>query len=167
MGKIMNKIASFLALSLALVLLTGLADDQKKAANFALKSADGNIVELSRYHGKVVVLNFWATWCGPCRSEIPDFIELYEKYKNQGLEFIGVALDVDGWQSVTPYVKQTGITYPIVLPDDKIVGNYGNFNAIPTTFVIDARGTIIFQQTGMMSKARLEAKIKPLLKKRT
>jgi thiol-disulfide isomerase/thioredoxin len=161
----MKVLLSILCIILAFVFTADVSAQQKKAANFALKSAEGKTFELNKYHGKIVIVNFWATWCGPCRREIPDFIELYRKYKGQGLEIIGISVDEDGWESVTPYVKESGINYPIVLQDDKVVKNYGSFSGIPTTFIVDGNGTILFEQTGTMTKAQLESKIKPLLKK--
>ena len=154
-----------MVLLVTFVFLTGFAETGKRAPNFALKSAKGKVVQLSKYRGKVVVVNFWATWCEPCRNEIPDFIELYKKYKSKGVEFIGISVDQDGWEVVKPYVKESGINYPIVLQDDKVVQNYGGFDGIPTTFVIDAKGTIAFEQTGMLTKTQLESKIQSLLKK--
>jgi cytochrome c biogenesis protein CcmG/thiol:disulfide interchange protein DsbE len=136
---------------------------QQKAANFSLKSADGTSYRLSKYKGKVVVINFWATWCGPCRQEIPDFIEAYKKYKKKGLEIIGISLDQDGWTKVIPYVKESNINYPVVLGDEQVVQNYGGIDAIPTTFIVDRKGNIVARQTGIMSLRQLEAKLKPLL----
>jgi cytochrome c biogenesis protein CcmG/thiol:disulfide interchange protein DsbE len=135
----------------------------KKAANFVLKSADGTTYELSKMKGKVVVINFWATWCGPCRKEIPDFIEAYKKYNSKGLEIIGISLDQDGWTKVTPFVKQNNINYPIVLGDENITDNYGGINAIPTTFIVDKNGTIVDKTIGLMSLKQLEAKLKSVL----
>jgi cytochrome c biogenesis protein CcmG/thiol:disulfide interchange protein DsbE len=131
-----------------------------------LKSADGTTYQLSKYRGKVVVVNFWATWCGPCRNEIPDFIEAYRKYKSKGLAIVGISVDQDGWTNVTPYVKERKINYPVVLGDEQVVEKYGGINAIPTTFIIDKNGNIVDQHTGMMSLTELEAKVKPLLKAR-
>jgi len=136
---------------------------QRKAPDVVFKTADGKIYDLSKLTGKVVVVNFWATWCGPCRKEIPDFIEFYKNYKDKGVEIIGVSLDREGWEKVTPFLKQNPINYPIVLGNGEIAGKFSNFNAIPTTFIIDKSGKIVDEHTGVMTKSQLEAKLKPLL----
>jgi len=141
------------------------ATAQKKAQNFSLKTGDGKTYELFQHKGKVIVVNFWATWCGPCRKEIPDFIEVYKKYKDQGVEIVGVSLDKDGWAKVTPFVKQNNINYPVVLDNGAVASTFGKIQFIPTTFIIDPSGNIVDEHTGVMTKAMLEAKIKPLLKK--
>src|SRR5512135_3347041 len=109
----------------------------KPAPNFSLKTADGKTVELKQLAGKVVVINFWATWCGPCRAEIPGMLEIYGKYKEKGLEIVGVSLDQQGFSVVTPFVQRMKIDYPIVVGDGGLVAAYGNFQAIPTTFIVD------------------------------
>jgi cytochrome c biogenesis protein CcmG/thiol:disulfide interchange protein DsbE len=148
----------------ALAVLTGVAYGQsKKAADFELKTSDGKIVQLSQLKGKVVLLNFWATWCGPCRKEIPDFLEVYEQYKGKGFEIVGVSLDEDGWSVVNPFVKQYKINYPIVMGDGKVVKAFGSFQYIPTTFLIDKQGNIVHTFTGLVKKADLEKKLKTLL----
>ncbi len=159
----MKTVLNTLVVVMAIGFVGSAMAQQHKAVNFSLKDADGKAFELKKYEGKVVVVNFWATWCGPCRKEIPDFIEAYKKYKSKGLEIIGISLDQDGWAKVTPFVKQNNINYPVVLGDEQIVQNYGGFNAIPTTFIIDRKGTIVDHQTGTMSLKQLEAKLKPLL----
>jgi thiol-disulfide isomerase/thioredoxin len=136
---------------------------EKPAPNFALKNAAGQTVELKRLAGKVVVVNFWATWCGPCRMEIPGMLEVYKKYKGKGLEIVGVSLDQKGWSVVTPYVEKTKIDYPIVLGTDQVVSDYGNFQAIPTTFVVDKKGNIVGEHTGSMSKEAFEKMLAPYL----
>jgi peroxiredoxin len=151
-----------LALSLGLV---ASATAQKKAPNFTLKTGDGKSYELFQNKGKVIVVNFWATWCGPCRKEIPDFIEVYKKYKDQGVEIVGVSLDQGGWEKVNPFVKQNNINYPVVLDNGTVASTFGKIQFIPTTFIIDPSGNIVDEHTGGMTKAMLESKIKQYMKK--
>ena len=160
----MKRIIAVVVIALSFGLFT-IATAQKKAPNFSLKTGDGKTYELYQNKGKVVVLNFWATWCGPCRKEIPDFIEVYKEYKNRGLEIVGVSLDQGGWEKVTPFIKQNNINYPIVLDNGAVASTFGKIQFIPTTFIIDPSGNIIDEHTGGMTKAMLEAKIKPYLKK--
>jgi len=134
-----------------------------KAPNFALKAADGNMVELEQLKGKVVVVNFWATWCGPCRKEIPGFIEVYNQYRGKGLEIVGISLDRGGWEVVKPYIEQSKINYPIVVGDGDLAEAYGGIRAIPTTFIVDKDGMIANQHVGYMTKADLEKLVKGLL----
>lgn len=139
-------------------------EKKKKAPNFSLRTQNEKLIELSRLKGKVVLVNFWATWCPPCRAEIPDFIEVYNTYKSQGFEIVGIALDEEGWSKVAPYMEKVKINYPVVLGTEKVVQQYGGIEAIPTTFMIDKNGYIAGRQVGGLSKEALEQKLKSLLK---
>jgi peroxiredoxin len=123
--------------------------DRKAAPDFALKDADGKTVHLSDYKGKVVVLDFWATWCGPCKIEIPWFMEFEQQYKDKGFAVLGVSMDDDGWTAVKPYVAKMKMNYRIVLGNDKVGELYGGVDSLPTTFLIDRQGRIASTHIGL------------------
>jgi peroxiredoxin len=153
-----------LGLTMAVALPLGCpAQSHSKAPNFVLKTQEGKTLELKRLKGKVVVLNFWATWCSPCRAEIPGMLEVYDKYKSKGLEIIGVSLDRGGWTRVTPFVQRMRITYPVVIGDGELVELYGGIEAIPTTFIIDKKGNVAQKHIGYLSKEAFEEQIQGLL----
>ena len=137
----------------------------KQAPAWELKDVEGNTIKSSDFKGKVVVLDFWATWCGPCRAEIPSFIALQDKYGKDGLVVVGVSLDEEGASVVKPFMKRNKINYPIVMADTRIADLFGGVEGIPTTFVIDRDGKIAAKHVGLTSKAAFEKEIKPLLKK--
>jgi cytochrome c biogenesis protein CcmG/thiol:disulfide interchange protein DsbE len=158
-----------LSISVVLVILLFTAcsaqpEKRQKAPNFSLQTQNGKVIELSKLKGKVVLVNFWATWCPPCRAEIPDFIEVYNTYKSKGFEIVGIALDEDGWSKVAPYIEEVKINYLVVLGSAKVVQQYGGIEAIPTTFIVDKNGYIAGTQVGLLSKETLEQKLKSLLK---
>jgi len=138
-------------------------DGAKSAPNFVLTTAEGRTVELKKLEGSVVVLNFWATWCPPCRAEIPGMLEVYDKYRGEGLEIVGIALDRDGWNVVTPFVERMNISYPVVLGGWEIVQQYGGISAIPTTFILDRKGNVVKGHVGYLSKEDLEGIVRKLL----
>jgi cytochrome c biogenesis protein CcmG/thiol:disulfide interchange protein DsbE len=137
--------------------------DRKAAPDFKLKDADGKTVQLSDYRGKVVVLNFWATWCGPCKVEIPWFISFEKQFKDQDFAVLGVAMDDDGWKSVTPYVNDRKINYRVVMGDEETAAIFGSVDSLPTTFVIDRDGKIASVHIGLVSKATYQDEITKLL----
>jgi peroxiredoxin len=150
-------------LLLAFIVTVSFAQKSKPAPNFKLTAHDGKVVELAKLKGKVVVVNFWATWCGPCRKEIPGFMDVHNQYKEKGVVVVGVSLDQDGWEVVRPYVEKAKISYPIVVGDGSLAEAYKIPNAIPATYVVDKKGNIAKEHVGYMSKSELERIIKPLL----
>lgn len=137
--------------------------ERKTAPNFSLQDADGRTVQLSDYKGKVVLLNFWATWCGPCKVEIPWFVEFERKHKDKGFAVVGVSMDDDGWQAVKPFVSELGINYRILMGSDSIAQLYGGVDSLPTTFVIDREGRIATVHVGLVSKRSYERDIDEIL----
>lgn len=127
-------------------------DTRKLAPNFTLQDAGGSPVKLSDYRGKAVLLNFWATWCGPCAIEIPWFKEFEQQYKSRGFEVLGVSMDEDGWKVVKPYVTEHQINYRIVLGNDSVSQLYGGVESLPTSFIIDRNGKVAFVHVGLAGK---------------
>ena len=120
-----------------------------RAPNFTLYDLDNNEVSLKSFKGKVVLLDFWATWCYPCRMEIPHFIRLQEDYNSSGLEVIGIALDKGGVSTVKPFAEKEGINYTIVIGDVSVTKDYGGIKSIPTTFMIDKKGIVYIKYVGV------------------
>ena len=141
----------------------GEEDVRSDAPDFTLPMLGGGKFKLSSLKGKVVILDFWATWCPPCREEIPDFIALKNKYADKGLEIVGVALDNGGEKDVAPFAKEQGINYITVIGDDKITQKYGGIRGIPTTFIIDTNGKIVEKHVGLTSREVFEESIINLL----
>lgn len=139
--------------------------EMHEAPGWTLKDINGKSVKLSDFKGKILILDFWATWCGPCKTEIPAFVELQKKFGGEGVAVVGVSLDDDGPKPVAQFAKSTGITYPIVMSNPKILRDYGNIEAIPTTFIIDRGGKIVSKHVGLVEKETFEKEITGLLKK--
>ena len=138
--------------------------NNQKAPAFTLEDINGKKVSLSDFKGKVVIVDFWATWCPPCRKSIPDLIELQKKYKNK-IAVIGISVDMDTKSNVAPFVKQNKINYKVLYASPEVVQNYGNIDAIPTSFIIDQHGNIYTQHVGLTPKETYISEINKLLKK--
>jgi len=136
---------------------------RKAAPAFELKDASGNIAKLADYKGKVVLLNFWATWCSPCKAEMPWFEEFDKKFNDRGFAVLGVSVDEDGWKAVNPYVKEKGFHYRMLLGDEAVSTLYGGVDSLPTTFMIDKDGKIAALHTGLVAKAVYQKQIEELL----
>ncbi|HTB13541.1 MAG TPA: TlpA disulfide reductase family protein [Bryobacteraceae bacterium] len=127
--------------------------ERKPAPDFTLKDSDGKQVKLSDYKGKVVLLNFWATWCGPCKIEIPWFMDFEQTYKDKNFAVLGVSLDEDGWESVKPYIQQKKINYRVMIGTEQVAQMYGEVDSLPTTFMIDREGRVAAVHIGLVSKS--------------
>lgn len=132
------------------------------APSFSLTSLSGEKIDLQDYRGKVVLLDFWATWCGPCRIEIPGFVQLQNKYGSQGLAIIGVSMD-DGPAPVRGFYQTFHMNYPVVMGSDKLGELYGGILGLPTSFLIGRDGRIYAEHVGLTDSAVFESEIKELL----
>jgi peroxiredoxin len=139
--------------------------DRKPAPNFSLQDATGKTLKLSDLKGKVVLLNFWATWCGPCKLEIPWFEDFQTTYKDKPFTVVGVSMDDDGWKAVKPYISSAKMNYPVVVGNDKMADSFGGVDAMPTTFIIDKNGNIAASHTGLVSKEDYRQEILALMGK--
>jgi len=133
------------------------------APAFALPDLQGKTIRNTDLRGKVVVLNFWATWCPPCRDEVPDFVRLQSKYRDQGLAIVGLSLDQGGASDVRPFVDEYDVNYTMLIANQEIAESYGGILGIPTTFVLDRNGTIVKRFVGRASAEAFEEAVRPLL----
>ena len=141
------------------------AEQRKQAPELGLEDTVGKQANLKDYRGKVVVVDFWATWCHGCLQEMPWFAEFQRKYGDQGLSVIGVSLDAEGWKVVKPFVAKAAVPYRIVLGNDSRAQAYGIGN-MPDTFLIDQEGRIAATYVGMVDRSGLEKNIRTLLAKK-
>jgi peroxiredoxin len=141
-------------------------ENRKPAPRFKLPRMTGGNVQLSDYKGKVVLLNFWATWCVPCRTEIPWFAEFQEKYRDAGLEVVGVSVDDKGWKVVKPFVADTshGITYTVLLDTVDLTVLY-KLATMPKTVIVDRDGKVAAIHNGLVEKESFENELKAVLGK--
>src|SRR5690242_17346883 len=132
------------------------------APDFKLTSLDGKPVAIADSKGKVILVNFWATWCGPCRAEIPDLIELQNKYKDR-LQILGLVVDDDDADAIKSFVAEFHINYPVAIATDEIRIQYGGIAALPTSFVLDGEGRIVQKHEGLRDPVLYETEIRALL----
>jgi thiol-disulfide isomerase/thioredoxin len=137
----------------------------KVAPAFTLVTLDGKKVSLADYKGRPVLINFWATWCVPCKLEMPWFEEFRTKYAGQGFEILGIAQDDAGKDEIAKSVKKVGVTYPILLTDgkDTVANKYGGVDVLPMSFYVNAQGIVVEATAGLGSKDETEANIKKLI----
>ena len=139
----------------------------KPAPDFTLESLEGKNIRLSGYKGQAVLLNFWATWCGPCKIEMPWFVELQKEYGPQGLQIVGVAMDDASKEDIAKFVKEMGVNYPILIGKEDVGNQYGGVNVLPTTFFIDRDGKIVAREFGLQSRSLFVDNIKKSLSQGT
>lgn len=135
----------------------------KVAPDFALQSLDGKTVHLSDFRGKAILLNFWATWCEPCKVEMPWIVDLQKKYAPEGLQVLGVAMDDAGPQEIAKFTQQMGVNYPVVIGKDEVADSYGGLPFLPTTFYIGRDGKIVDKVLGIKGRGEIEDDIKKAL----
>jgi peroxiredoxin len=140
--------------------------DRRMAPDFTLTDASGQPVRLSGSRGKVVLLNFWATWCVPCGQEIPWFIEFRKSNAARGFEVLGVSMDDGGWAAVRPYIEQRQINYPVMIGNDQVAGLFGGLHSLPLTLIIDRTGRIASVHAGLCRKDEYESDIDAVLSER-
>jgi thiol-disulfide isomerase/thioredoxin len=140
-------------------------DKGSLAPDFDLKVLDsgGKTMKLSSLRGKAVIVDFWATYCGPCKVEMPWFVELQKKYGPEGLQIVGVAIDDAGEKAISDFTKKMGINYPILIGTEKVADQYGGLDGLPTTFFLDRSGKIIDRQLGLISESTIVDNIKKSL----
>ena len=129
------------------------------APDFSLASLDGKTLKLSDYHGKAVLLNFWATWCEPCKIEMPWFVELQKKYEAQGFTVLGVAMDDASPSDIADFAKKMGVNYPIVIGKEAVGDQYGGIPYLPSTFYIGRDGKVVDRVFGLVSRSEIESNI--------
>lgn len=133
------------------------------APDFALQSLDGKTVHLSDYRGKAVLLNFWATWCAPCKIEMPWFVELQKQYGPEGLQIVGVAMDDASPKEIGDFAKQMGVNYPVLIGKEAVGDAYGGVQFLPESFYIDRNGKVLDKVFGLKGRGAIEDEIKKII----
>jgi len=135
----------------------------KPAPDFALQTLDGKTLRLSDFRGKGVLLNFWATWCVPCKVEMPWFVELQKQYGSQGLQVLGIAMDDASPEDIAKFAKELGVNYPVVIGKEAVGDSYGGIPFLPATFYVGRDGKVVDKIYGLKSRSEIEDDIKKSL----
>jgi thiol-disulfide isomerase/thioredoxin len=133
------------------------------APDFSLEALNGKTMRLSDFRGKAVLLNFWATWCSPCKIEMPWFVDLQKEYGSQGLQIVGVAMDDSSKEDIAKFAKDMGVNYPILIGKEAVGDEYGGVPALPESFLIARDGRIVDRIIGLKGKAEIEDAVKKAL----
>ena len=160
---------AFLFTLLAAALVSACSSGKEKSAGvvkpvpqFTLSSLNGKTVAMKDLSNKVVVIDFWATWCGPCREEIPHLNKLYSDYKGQGLEIVGISMD-DGPDVVKEFAREMRMEYPVVMGNEELAEQFGGILGLPTTFIVDRKGNIVKKFVGLPSAEALNRVVRELV----
>lgn len=130
---------------------------------FDLQDLDGNSVTDRDLEGKVALVNFWATWCAPCKIEMPWFVDFQRKFKDRDFTVIAVSLDEDGWDPVRRFAEDLELNFPVLLGDESVAEDFGGVWALPTTLIVDRSGAVAFRHAGLVSRSTYESEIEGLL----
>lgn len=133
------------------------------APAFSLRTLDGERISLERLEGRVVLVNFWATWCPPCRQEMPGFQAVYQDYRDRGFSVVGIAMDVGGREPVEAFVRDNRIGYPVAMADEDVQLAYGGVEALPQSFLVDRQGRVRRMVSGVFSEGTLRKAVDELL----
>lgn len=139
------------------------ASKKAQAQDFSAELVNGEPFRLSDQKGKVVLMNIWATWCAPCHDETPDFVDLYNSYKDDGLVVLGVSIDEQGISVVEPFMEKYEVNYPMIIDDGSVMDKYGPTMGIPTSYIIDREGNLRYFAVGALTQKELEPKLQKLL----
>jgi thiol-disulfide isomerase/thioredoxin len=134
-----------------------------QAPDFDLPTLDGQRMKLSDFRGKAVLLNFWATWCSPCKIEMPWLVELQKQYGKDGLVVLGVAMDDTAPPKIAEFANEMGVNYPILLGTDQVSDDYGDVQYLPTTFYVDRNGVVLDKVAGLLGRAEIEKDVRKIL----
>lgn len=133
------------------------------APTWTLKDLEGRPVSSTNFQGRVVLVNFWATWCPPCRQEIPDFVKFTMEHDTNRVVILGLSVDEGGPEVVKPFVSSYKVNYPVLMADQSVMDAFGGVAGFPTTFVIDAQGNLVSRHLGMFSEIDFKRHVSPLI----